>query len=133
MLCHERVCAPSEPREGIGAASGLLQVGDRLVAVDGVRVGGHAHGTSLLKAASGTVRLTIDRAERGGTGGDADGGDADGGAADDGAADDGGGGDAPPKTRAAGCAEGGHGFQRREILLHKPVRRHPTVAAPPRC
>ena len=51
----------AEPPEGLAAASGLLRVGDKLIAVNGASVRGHARATTTLKSAVGALRLRIIR------------------------------------------------------------------------
>ena len=60
----------TEPPEGIAAASGLLRLGDRLVAVnDEPTISGHASATKALKSAVGELRLQIVRGGDDDTGG----------------------------------------------------------------
>ena len=50
----------SDLRAGsLAAASSLLSIGDTLVAVNGVCVKGHAHGTALLRAGVGAIELDV--------------------------------------------------------------------------
>ena len=49
----------AEPAEGLAAASGLLRLGDKLLAVNDVQVRGHARATAALKGAEGQLRLSI--------------------------------------------------------------------------
>ena len=53
--------AATEPPEGLAAASGLLRLGDRLVAVNNEPVRGHARATMALKSAAGDLLLQIVR------------------------------------------------------------------------
>ena len=55
LLPHEN----AEPPEGLAAASGLLRVGDKLLAINGVAVLGHARATIALKSAVGELRLRV--------------------------------------------------------------------------
>jgi hypothetical protein len=70
LLPHE----DAEPLEGLAAASGLLRVGDKLLAINGVAVLGHACATIALKSAVGELRLRVLRTSSSGAASGAGGG-----------------------------------------------------------
>ena len=65
LLPHEN----AEPPEGLAAASGLLRVGDKLLAINGATIVGHARATIALKSAVGELRLSVLRTASLGLGG----------------------------------------------------------------
>ena len=64
MLPRGRVCTFRAAGGKIAAASGKLRVGDKLLAVNGIYVRGHANATRSLKTAVGELRLKLEREEK---------------------------------------------------------------------